>query len=147
MLQIHPQETPTATPSAPALEWQADDIVRRYCADLDRPLEDGRACFESLKQYLVVCAASDSILAPSQPIDEMWHTALLFTRAYADFCAQQFGRFIHHQPIDAAEVSAERYAEARRRARVLFGELDTQYWPDGVAGRCGSGGAGSIYVP
>ena len=33
----------------------------------------------------------------------MWHTFLLFTRDYADFCARYFGFFLHHAPADEDE--------------------------------------------
>ena len=36
-------------------------------------------------------------------LDEMWHTFLLFTRDYADFCERYFGFFLHHIPQDDAE--------------------------------------------
>ena len=32
-----------------------------------------------------------------QVIDEIWHAHILCTRDYADFCARQFGQFIHHE--------------------------------------------------
>lgn len=34
-------------------------------------------------------------------IDDMWHTFLLFTKDYADFCEKYFGEFIHHFPNTA----------------------------------------------
>ena len=36
-----------------------------------------------------------------QIVDEFWHAHILCTRDYADFCATQFGRFIHHERTDA----------------------------------------------
>ena len=35
-----------------------------------------------------------------EKIDWMWHTFLLFTRDYADFCGPYFGSFIDHLPTD-----------------------------------------------
>jgi hypothetical protein len=32
-------------------------------------------------------------------IDEAWHAHILFTRAYAEFCARVFGNFFHHDPF------------------------------------------------
>lgn len=31
-------------------------------------------------------------------IDEFWHTFVLHTKDYADFCNEYFGEFIHHSP-------------------------------------------------
>jgi hypothetical protein len=36
-----------------------------------------------------------------QIVDEFWHAHILCTRDYADFCAMQFGRFIHHERTNA----------------------------------------------
>lgn len=36
-------------------------------------------------------------------IDDMWHTFLLFTKPYSEFCQQYFGKFIHHVPATDAE--------------------------------------------
>ena len=36
-------------------------------------------------------------------IDDMWHTFLMFTEDYANFCERYFGRFIHHSPRDENE--------------------------------------------
>lgn len=35
---------------------------------------------------------------PSEDVDEVWHTHILFTREYADFCDQLGAGFIHHVP-------------------------------------------------
>ncbi len=32
-------------------------------------------------------------------LDEMWHTFILFTRDYTDFCQNHFGAYLHHHPI------------------------------------------------
>ncbi len=44
-------------------------------------------------------------------IDDMWHTFLLFTQEYMDFCEHYFGHFIHHSPTtDESETpSPEQY--------------------------------------
>ena len=39
-------------------------------------------------------------------VDEMWHTHILRTRDYADFCATKFGRFIHHETLHQPSESA-----------------------------------------
>ena len=32
-------------------------------------------------------------------LDDMWHTFLLFTKEYQEFCYTHFGDFIHHAPL------------------------------------------------
>lgn len=40
-------------------------------------------------------------------IDAFWHAHILCTRDYADFCRKRFGRFIHHERIDASGPRGE----------------------------------------
>jgi hypothetical protein len=35
---------------------------------------------------------------PSQVVDDLWHEFILYTRDYAEFCANAFGTFLHHTP-------------------------------------------------
>lgn len=37
-------------------------------------------------------------------IDDMWHTFLLFTKDYLDFCNHYFGKFIHHTPKTEKDI-------------------------------------------
>ena len=41
---------------------------------------------------------------PSKLVDVGWHTFILYTREYAEFCRDNFGRFIHHCPTDTPEL-------------------------------------------
>ena len=40
---------------------------------------------------------------PLWVIDEMWHTFLLYSKDYYDFCHQYLGRMIHHRPTPRAK--------------------------------------------
>ncbi|MEU8260438.1 hypothetical protein AB0C02_07435 [Micromonospora sp. NPDC048999] len=48
--------------------------------------------------FLAACVATTEPLGPSDLVDIGWHTFILHTRDYADFCQRIAGRFIHHQP-------------------------------------------------
>lgn len=127
------------------MAWRDDDIVRRYCADHNATPDDGEACFAAFKQFMVICGTSSSVRAPSEPVDDMWHTALLFTRAYRDFCTDYLGAFVHHLPV-TRKADVDIYHETRRLALEVFGALDNRYWPESsVMANCG--GCASIYVP
>ena len=128
-----------------AMSWQAPAIVRRYCSDFGRTPEDGAAGFQAFKQFMVVCAESDGARAPSEAIDDIWHTALLFTRPYREFCSEALGAYIHHEPVeDRADTSV--YALTRHEAQQRFRTLDPRFRcsVDEVAS---CGGCASIYVP
>jgi len=36
-------------------------------------------------------------------IDDMWHTFIIFTKDYTDFCMQSFGCYMHHTPKTTEE--------------------------------------------
>lgn len=44
-------------------------------------------------------------------IDDMWHTFLLFTKDYTDFCIKHFGQYIHHTPKTNEEPYNIQYFE------------------------------------
>jgi hypothetical protein len=63
-----------------------------------------------MDQALVFLAASahhtGGPLSPSELVDVGWHTFILYTREYAEFCNRVAGRFIHHVPDDAPGAPA-----------------------------------------
>ena len=53
--------------------------------------------------FLATCATSTRPLGPSNTVDIGWHTFLMYTHEYAEFCDRIAGRFIHHNPEDGSE--------------------------------------------
>lgn len=64
-------------------------------------------------------------------IDEMWHTFILHTRDYFDFCFKHFGRYLHHQPTLRAEKEAMQASlqvlTTEQRASLLTEQKRGQY--------------------
>jgi hypothetical protein len=50
--------------------------------------------------FLGTCATATEPIGPSDAVDIGWHTFILYTREYAEFCSTVAGRFIHHVPDD-----------------------------------------------
>ncbi|BBB12053.1 glycine-rich domain-containing protein [Sphingopyxis sp. FD7] len=97
-------------------------------------------------------------------IDEFWHTFILFTERYAEFCNAVFGYFLHHVPgeegrlrdrINKVVRKPSDSAEGYRRTLDLYREItgtepSSQVWPavsvlergqDPMpCGACGGGG-------
>ncbi|BAU84117.1 hypothetical protein SLA_3203 [Streptomyces laurentii] len=38
------------------------------------------------------------VMAPSRQVDPAWHTFMLHSQEYAEWCEAHFGRFLHHAP-------------------------------------------------
>jgi hypothetical protein len=53
--------------------------------------------------FLGTCATTIEALGPSKLVDIGWHTFILHTYDYAQFCERVAGRFIHHQPEPASD--------------------------------------------
>ncbi|WP_433177728.1 glycine-rich domain-containing protein [Actinoallomurus sp. CA-150999] len=78
-----------------------DRLVRRIVKDehIDQPTAE-RIMAQALG-FLQACALNPGAgLSPSPMVDIGWHTFVLYTREYADFCQRVAGRFIHHTPTD-----------------------------------------------
>jgi hypothetical protein len=50
--------------------------------------------------FLGACAVSSAPLSPSATVDIGWHTFILHTEGYREFCDRIAGRFIDHVPTD-----------------------------------------------
>jgi hypothetical protein len=44
---------------------------------------------------------------PSHAVDEAWHGLILCTAAYARFCDEAYGRFLHHHPEDGGGAAVD----------------------------------------
>ena len=58
---------------------------------------------QGLRDYFLMClkAKRKWVSMPSQAVDEAWHTFILSTHLYANFCRRGFGYFLHHTPAEA----------------------------------------------
>ncbi|WP_413809807.1 glycine-rich domain-containing protein [Streptomyces sp. OE57] len=88
-----------------------------------------------LAERIAACANNTSQpLTPSKTIDIGWHTFILHTRDYADFCQRVAGHFIHHVPTDPAEGKRGTAAAARQRILDAIATagyaVDTDLWPE-----------------
>jgi len=84
--------------------------------------------------FLAACAYSEKPLSPSPLVDDFWHAFLLHTKAYREFCEENFGRFLDHQPgyLDPEEHGGGKVLRARTvDAITLAGyEIDLEFWPE-----------------
>ena len=103
------------------LQYRNPAVVSRFSQTWQVSPDESHDIFQETLKWLWLGARSrsgDEAAAPRMVIvpalrilDEMWHTFLLFTRAYQDFCERHFGFFLHHQPTTAqehAQFTAER---------------------------------------
>lgn len=93
-----------------AVAYRNDEVVERFIGNYDLSREDAEQIFLETKKWvwLLACATQDRRMGQRVPrlvidnylifIDEMWHNFILFTKDYQEFCDENFGFFIHHNP-------------------------------------------------
>lgn len=131
----------TIKPIPEILSYQNEAILNRYMRDFGGSKESASECFLALKQYLVICGISSTATKQSSDsVDQMWHTFILFTKDYRDFCDSYIGRFIDHDPIGGADT--EPFSKTLELVKEIFGEVNPKYWSEGCAccSSCTGGG-------
>jgi len=73
-------------------------IKQRYKEEQSIPDKVVEEHFEELMKFLVLCAATNKHYGMRGPIDECWHTFVVFTKLYYEFCEKLRGSLIHHYP-------------------------------------------------
>ena len=90
------------------LPYQNKYIIKRFMADYKMSMEEADLIVEDMVRFLWLDATMSEKRAtdPNVPdisiahgmfiIDEMWHSFVLLTEMYTNFCVDNFGRYIHH---------------------------------------------------
>jgi hypothetical protein len=129
------RETPQ--PVNQILGYRHERLLQRYMSDNSTTRERAEQAFTAFKQFMVVCAIKPGLKITSEPIDQMWHSFLLFTKDYKEFCDTYLGRFINHAPFEQAAPSI--YLETRAFTKNFFGNIDEKFWPVQAKADCSSG--------
>ncbi len=107
------------------LEYKNDGVIKKYARDYELPLHVANDHFIELKKFLYVCATYKGAFSPTQTIDNVWHTFILFTKDYHSFCIEYFGKFIHHTPD--VEINEETKKQNNISYRLLYDILANEF--------------------
>ncbi|WP_326947845.1 hypothetical protein OG439_03370 [Amycolatopsis sp. NBC_01307] len=78
-----------------------DRLTNRIAAEEGLPRVFAARIMDQALAFLSACAADRaSRLSPSPLVDIGWHTFILHTQEYAEFCGRVAGGYIHHVPND-----------------------------------------------
>jgi hypothetical protein len=112
------------------------ETLAAFCADeygLERCVAD-RVVDQALALVFVMGSSGDGAsMAPSQQVDPGWHTLILHTGWYADWCERSFGYFLHHQPNSTVRTRGL-MVDVVGRLRTAGFEVDERLW--GTAAEC-----------
>ncbi|MFE0021331.1 glycine-rich domain-containing protein [Amycolatopsis sp. NPDC059021] len=120
-----------------------DRLVNRIQLEQDMDHELASRITDQALAFLGTCAVSTVPLSPSAQVDIGWHTFLMYTREYREFCTKMAGRFIDHEPQDVEEDrSHARAATVTDRAVTAILEagfaVDRELW-EVRAAKCNDG--------
>jgi hypothetical protein len=87
-------------------------IIEKYIDSCGVTEQVARAHERELKRYLAMCLADpEAAYGMFGPVDEFWHTWILFTREWCEFSAAVAGRYIHHRPTTREERRAAKSSQ------------------------------------
>lgn len=91
---------------------------------------------DNLKRYYAV-AFLDPLNehAVSKPVDPFWHTHILFTKEYTQFCIDVVNAYMHHEPLDESDsAEVERVKNLYEYTRLIYSKMfkstSDSWWPD-----------------
>lgn len=104
------------------LTYTNTKLLKRYEKDYPNNALSSDEAFHEMLKYLWLCyqysveinhAERDASLLKfncamykeMSDIDDMWHTFILHTNDYMNFCHNNFGYYMHHQPLEALSPS------------------------------------------
>ena len=142
-----------------AMAFPLDKIVGRYAKEQGVPLDVAKEHERELRRYLALCAVNPGVpYGMYGAVDDLWHTFVLFTRDYSEFCEQVAGRFIHHVPTieGTSGSSSDGYRRMLSDYAELFGEeplprsgraVDSAHRRAVAVGPRGPGAAPALHPP
>lgn len=124
------------------LEYKNPRVIKRYQRDYPHQHEQAERLLSDLLKYFWLCKkhAIDKRNHPEEEslkfmsmmhhemrdIDDMWHTFILHTQDYADFCHLYFDDFLHHVPHeeeDQPEILAGLEEDLTRYLSYIYDHL------------------------
>jgi hypothetical protein len=134
------RESPSTLAYRGMVEGQLwDRLVRRIVSEHGVELAYAERTMNEALGFLLLCAGdSTTAFSPSEAVDVGWHTFLMYTREYEEFCRRVADGFIHHSPNDdiPSDEPHEKCAVdtvTAMRSRGL--EVDEDLWL--TSGECG----------
>lgn len=142
------------------LEFELRPIIARYMRERKVSRERAEVVAYEMLRYLTLChILPDRDWTVTGEVDEMWHTFILFTRRYRQFCESILGEFIDHIPSeedDSENVEStdendvfNKYSQTLNDYKEIVGiDPDPTIWPSPIVFRkqdpqpCGGGGGG-----
>lgn len=121
---------PDASVIEGVMSYDMDQVVERYALEHDAPIGVAKELEHELKRFLALCASGpEREYGMCGPVDDLWHSFIVDTMNYGDFCQKFAGRFIHHVPGQSEESFAG-YVRLLQDYERVFGQIPPIHvWP------------------
>ena len=92
--------------------------------------------FKEYKKFMYLCSISDEQLTPSDQVDQVWHTHLVYTKSYwNEFCPKVLKQKIHHNPTTGGKDQRDLYKNNYQKTLSIYTEIyklppPKNVWPD-----------------
>ncbi|MFT5436644.1 MAG: hypothetical protein ACI840_001292 [Ulvibacter sp.] len=133
------------------LAYHDSDIIESIQKDHGLSKEEAEILFRDTLIFLWVCGTNPKgNIAPTKALDKGWHTFVLWTKEYREFCLTHFGQMIHHSRRRKGDVSTGNpVANAFELARKAYGELSPNWAISTNSSDCSpdTGGGGDECTP
>ena len=124
-----------------AEDFDMSVVLLRYQNDTRLPHSVVKEHEREIKRFLGMCAHSPGRYGMRGPLDDLWHTFIVHTECYQNFCTAVAGEFIHHYPVIHSEPDKQQiptdlaYPNFLTDYKEMFGEEPpAQIWPSALAG-------------
>jgi hypothetical protein len=104
-------------------------MTKRIMRDENVEMSLAQRIMDQALGFLYLCAIDPGhSYSPTPMVDIGWHTFILYTKPYMDFCERVAGHYIHHAPSDEEGVdygtgNAARTVEAMKRHSLFVDEM------------------------
>ena len=98
-------------------------------------LDYAHRVIEEYKKFAFLAVVSGHSVSPSDPVDQVWHLHLTYTRSYWEqFCPQVLRHPLHHEPTEGGRTENHKfqdwYAQTLASYERLFGQRPPKdIWP------------------
>jgi hypothetical protein len=112
-------------------EYTNEEVIQYHSLKYSIPLEKINQLFKELIDFLNACSVSVTNKRPTREVDKLWHSFILHTEAYTQYCARYYGKYIHHRPDPVTKL------------KMAGGHADCQDGSDaeGLFADCDAGGS------
>src|SRR5277367_4404316 len=110
-------------------EYDLRFVEREFCEKFDYSPADFENAVQELNTFFCLIGRNQGPLAvSSRRVDDLWHTFILFTPQYRQFCTRYFGRYVDHQPnTPSTPVSPEAFLNTFRALHEKFGHVPNEW--------------------